>query len=139
MKHTTVCSGFLFSCFSCLCVLLPAYPVEAQVGSTEMAKWQGNKTAAVSLTFDDGSENQIRLAIPAMNRQDMQGTFFVNPSRMPGSEYLSRPARPVQEILDESARVPTNGKNLRERVSCLRLLKRFNYNDEENTIRQAMR
>ena len=33
---------------------------------TEIAKWQDGKTAAISLTYDDNSANQFRVAVPLM-------------------------------------------------------------------------
>ncbi|KPL01892.1 MAG: hypothetical protein AMK75_03585 [Planctomycetes bacterium SM23_65] len=35
---------------------------------------------AVSLTFDDGHESQLRMAIPAMDRIKIKGTFYLNPT-----------------------------------------------------------
>ena len=40
-----------------------------QVGRTEITKWQDGKRGAVSLTFDDGSINQFRVAVPIMEVQ----------------------------------------------------------------------
>ncbi len=37
---------------------------------------------AVSLTFDDGNPSQLDLAIPAMIRHEVRGTFFLSPSAM---------------------------------------------------------
>ena len=35
-------------------------------GQTEITKWQDGKTGAVSITYDDGSINQFRYALPLM-------------------------------------------------------------------------
>ena len=38
-----------------------------QVGRTEITKWQYGKSGAVSLTYDDGTINQFRVAVPIMD------------------------------------------------------------------------
>ncbi|MGZ5425296.1 MAG: hypothetical protein ACXWH4_12115, partial [Candidatus Aminicenantales bacterium] len=44
---------------------------------TEIVKWQDGKAAAVSLTYDDNSANQFRVAVPLMRRFDFPATFHV--------------------------------------------------------------
>lgn len=41
--------------------------------------WPGNCQGAVSLTFDDGSASQLAVAVPLLNKFDLQGTFYLNP------------------------------------------------------------
>jgi peptidoglycan-N-acetylglucosamine deacetylase len=36
-------------------------------------------TGAVSLTFDDGTENQLQKAVPLMDKYVLKGTFYVHP------------------------------------------------------------
>ncbi len=36
-------------------------------------------TGAVSITFDDGTENQLQKALPLMDRYGLKGTFYVHP------------------------------------------------------------
>jgi peptidoglycan/xylan/chitin deacetylase (PgdA/CDA1 family) len=43
----------------------------------EISDWQGNKDAAVSVTFDDNCAPQFTMAAPYMNSKNMRGTFFV--------------------------------------------------------------
>lgn len=40
-----------------------------------MSLWNGNR-AALSLTFDDALPCQLEYAVPALNKYDLQGTFF---------------------------------------------------------------
>ena len=98
-------------------------PVSAQEPRTEITKWQDGKLAAVSITFDDSTINQFRIALPMLNERGLPATFFVITGEIPGSEY--RPmfvGRPIMEIIRESARVPTNRDNALERSSMLRYL-----------------
>jgi len=39
--------------------------------------WPENFSGAVSLTFDDGSENQLEVAVPMMNERKIRGTFYL--------------------------------------------------------------
>ena len=40
--------------------------------------WPGAAAAAVSLTYDDGMVSQAQLAVPALERHDLKGTFFLS-------------------------------------------------------------
>lgn len=97
--------------------------VWGQQPRTDITKWQDNKLAAVSITYDDSTINQFRIALPMMNERGLPATFFVITGEIPGSEY--RPmfvGRPLMEIIRESAKVPTNKANALERSSMLRYL-----------------
>jgi len=48
-------------------------------GTVILCKWKDNKKAALTLNFDDSSNGQATLAIPALNERNMKGTFYVNP------------------------------------------------------------
>jgi len=37
------------------------------------------RRGAVSLTYDDGTANQLEKAIPALDERDLRGTFYLNP------------------------------------------------------------
>ena len=103
--------------------LLSVVPVSAQQPRTEITKWQDGKLAAVSITLDDSTINQFRIALPMLNERGLPATFFVITGEIPGSEY--RPTfvgRPIMEIIRESAKVPTNKDNALERSSMLRYL-----------------
>lgn len=94
-----------------------------QYGATEILKWKDGKRAAVSLTYDDGSANQFRVAIPLMEERGFPGTFFINTGSIPGSEFQARfIGRPVEEIIAETADLPTNQENLFERASAVGFL-----------------
>jgi peptidoglycan/xylan/chitin deacetylase (PgdA/CDA1 family) len=104
--------------------LVLAIPLCAQEPRTEITKWQDGKQAAVSLTFDDSTENQFRVAMPLLNERGMKGTFFIITGEIPDSRYQpSFVGRPPMDIIGESATVPTNKNNVLERTSLLRYLR----------------
>lgn len=43
------------------------------------APWANDCKGAVSLTFDDGSQSQLDIAIPILNEFGLLGTFYINP------------------------------------------------------------
>ncbi len=91
-----------------------------QAGKTEISKWQYGKNGAVSITYDDASRNQFKGALPVMQRLKMPATFFVITGPIKGSKYQGKfIGRPVQEIIKESAAVPTNDQNFLERCSAV--------------------
>lgn len=93
------------------------------VGHTEIAKWQHGKKAAISLTFDDGTINQFRKALPFMDSLGFPGTFYIVTGEIPGSEYLHKfTGRSVNEIIKETAQKPTDQDNFFERASAIGLL-----------------
>ena len=86
-------------------------------GETEIAKWQYGKKGAVSITYDDGTINQFRVALPIMNELDLPATFFINTGLIKGSQYMGRfIGRPVEEIIEESVTEPANKDNFFERA-----------------------
>jgi peptidoglycan/xylan/chitin deacetylase (PgdA/CDA1 family) len=88
-------------------------------GQTTITEWPYGKTSAVSLTFDDGSINQFRQALPILNRLKLPGTFFVITGGIPGSKYQGKfIGRPVKTIISETATIPTNKDNFFERCSA---------------------
>jgi peptidoglycan/xylan/chitin deacetylase (PgdA/CDA1 family) len=93
------------------------------IGTTEIMTWQGAKKGAVSITFDDGSINQFRQAVPILNRLGFRGTFFIVTGDIPGSEFRGQfVGRPLEELVAESAVMPTNDQNFFERASALAYL-----------------
>jgi peptidoglycan/xylan/chitin deacetylase (PgdA/CDA1 family) len=87
---------------------------------TIVTRWQHGRSAAVSLTFDDGSINQFRVAAPIMNRLRLPGTFFVITGDIPGSRYQAAfVGRPGEAILRETADSPTTAENFFERASAI--------------------
>jgi len=47
----------------------------------KIAKWQGNKKAALSLQFDDSTPGQAQLGVPALISRGLTGTWYLNPGR----------------------------------------------------------
>ncbi len=88
-------------------------------GQTSISKWQFGKQGAVSITYDDGSINQFRKALPIMNHLKLPATFFIITGQIPGSQYQGKfIGRPVSEIIEESSSVLTNKDNFFERASA---------------------
>ena len=106
-----------------LAAVLSVASMTAQELRTEITKWQDGKAAALSLTYDDSTINQFRIALPMMNERGIPATFFVITGEIPGSEYRATfVGRPIMEIIRESATIPTNADNALERSSMLRYL-----------------
>ena len=106
-------------CLSIIAAYLFASSVNAQPGKTQITRWPDDKRGAVSVTFDDGSINQFRQAIPVLNRLKMPATFFIISGQIPGSQYQGKfIGRPVKDIIFETATIPTNKNNLFERASA---------------------
>jgi peptidoglycan/xylan/chitin deacetylase (PgdA/CDA1 family) len=57
----------------------------AKIGDTRIAKWQGDKTAAFLLMFDDSWPSHFQVAAPELAKRDMIATFYINPAK---GEYL---------------------------------------------------
>jgi peptidoglycan/xylan/chitin deacetylase (PgdA/CDA1 family) len=97
--------------------------VVSQVGKTEITRWQYGKNGAVSLTYDDGSVNQFRVAVPIMDSFGFPATFFIITGNIPGSRYHGTfVGRPTKAIIEETARIPTNRDNFFERASAIGFL-----------------
>ena len=89
------------------------------IGETKVTRWPNEKTGAVSITFDDGSINQFKQALPILNRLNLKATFFIITGQIPGSRYPGKfIGRPVKDIIAESAAITTNDKNFYERASA---------------------
>ncbi len=58
-------------------------PLATTDGTVKIARWQGNKKAAMLFYFDDSTVGQAQLGIPIFNQNGLIGTWFVNP----GSSY----------------------------------------------------
>ncbi len=93
------------------------------IGHTEIEKWKDGKKTAVSLTYDGGTLNQFRVALPAMNRLEFPSTFFIVTGEVEGSSYERKfIGRSLDVIVRESAEIPTNTDNFFERASAIRVL-----------------
>ena len=92
---------------------------QSAIGRTEICKWQYNKKGAVSITYDDGSINQFRYALPVMEKLKLPATFFIITGGLPGSKYHGKfIGRPVKNIIAETIAIPTNPQNFFERCSA---------------------
>ncbi|MBN2772625.1 MAG: polysaccharide deacetylase family protein [Prolixibacteraceae bacterium] len=90
---------------------------------TEILKWKDGKSACVTLTYDDGSDNQFDLAIPIMDELGFPGTFFINTNIIGGTKnFPTFVGRPIMDILNESKSQPTDSANVLERTSMIRYL-----------------
>jgi peptidoglycan/xylan/chitin deacetylase (PgdA/CDA1 family) len=91
----------------------------AQTGNTSVTEWQYDKNGAVSITYDDASRHQFTRALPVMERLKIPATFFVITGPITGSEFQGKfVGRPVEVIIKESARIPTDEHNFFERCSA---------------------
>jgi peptidoglycan/xylan/chitin deacetylase (PgdA/CDA1 family) len=52
-------------------------------GRVRVARLAGDRAGALSLVFDDGSRDHVDLAIPWLNACGLQGTFALNPAKIP--------------------------------------------------------
>jgi peptidoglycan/xylan/chitin deacetylase (PgdA/CDA1 family) len=63
-------------------------PLAAQAKDELVRPWPYNCKAAVSVTYDDGWDSQLDVAIPDLEDRGLRGTFFITPkpwaSRRPG-------------------------------------------------------
>ena len=85
---------------------------------TLITKWQDDKSGAVSITFDDGTINQFRVAMPLLDSLGFPATFFIVTGDIPGSRYQPQfIGRPPDLIIRETGTVPTDENNLFERAS----------------------
>jgi peptidoglycan/xylan/chitin deacetylase (PgdA/CDA1 family) len=118
------CSNRWSGCFAIAGLMLCFARVSpGQVGQTEITRWQYGKNGAVSLTYDDGSINQFRVAVPIMDSFGFPATFFIITGQIPGSQYHGTfIGRPAKAIIEETATVPTNKDNFFERASALPFL-----------------
>jgi len=95
----------------------------SQANKTEIVKWQYGKKGAVSLTYDDGSINQFRVAVPIMDSFGLPATFFIITGNIGGSRYHGTfVGRPTKAIIQETASIPTNKDNFFERASAIGFL-----------------
>lgn len=89
-------------------------------GSTTVLKWQDGKKGAVTLTFDDGSINQFRIAMPIMDSLGLPGTFYIVTGGLEGSQYKPKfVGRSMDDILAEALTIPTDKDNFFERASAI--------------------
>jgi peptidoglycan-N-acetylglucosamine deacetylase len=61
-----------------------------------VAHFQGDRLAAVSLTFDDGLRNQYEVAVPMLNRLGLKATFFIVPGATKDTDAEASTIKPDQ-------------------------------------------
>lgn len=87
---------------------------------TTITRWQDDKTAAVSITFDDGTRNQFSIALPMLNKLKMPATFYIITGEVEGSQYEGKfIGRPIADIIAGTADTLTNKENFFERASAI--------------------
>jgi peptidoglycan/xylan/chitin deacetylase (PgdA/CDA1 family) len=117
MRH--LASGSLYLLIFLFVYLPHLYADEEVVASTEILNWPQGKNGAISITYDDGSENQFKVALPIMQRLGLPATFFIITGDVKGSKYKAKYfGKSLQDILRDST--PTNQNNFLERSSALR-------------------
>ncbi|MDN3642038.1 polysaccharide deacetylase family protein [Lutimonas halocynthiae] len=93
--------------------------LDQHIGQTEVTKWQGNKKAAVSITYDDGIITQFTVARPIMNKLNLPGTFFILTGKLAGAAEGRFIGRSKDEIIRETASTKTDETNFFERASLI--------------------
>ena len=113
-KHILILASIMLA-FSCT--------NSQNIGKTEIATWQNDKSAAISLTFDDGSPNQFSQALPILNKLSIPATFYIITGDVGGSEYHGKfIGRSVADIIKGTADTLTNKNNFFERASAIPFL-----------------
>lgn len=67
---------------SVLVGLIAERPWAASARIDASSPWPAGKSGAVSLTYDDGLDSQLDLAVPALNQRGLRATFFVTMSNI---------------------------------------------------------
>jgi peptidoglycan/xylan/chitin deacetylase (PgdA/CDA1 family) len=116
----------LSTCFITICLSIGG--CQAQIGpqpsaepgtQTTITEWQYGKPGALSITYDDASRHQFTRALPLMKKLQLPATFFVITGPITGSQFQGKfVGRPVQNIITESANIPTDESNFLERCSA---------------------
>lgn len=93
------------------------------IGESQILRWQDGKKAAISITYDGGTVNQFRIALPVMDSLGFPASFFIVTGEIPGSEYKAKfIGRSIEEIVREVSGTPTDQDNIYERASAMRFI-----------------
>lgn len=65
-----------------------------RLGTIRIAKFKGDRTAAVSMTLDDGLRNQDEFAVPLLNKYGIKATFYVIPGLTPETDEEAAKKKP---------------------------------------------
>lgn len=84
MKPLFRLSSFLVPCAALYALMVPGSAVADEPAPiARIAKFSGDRAAAISYTFDDGLRDQYTVAVPMLNEVGFAGTFFVIPGATP--------------------------------------------------------
>ncbi len=64
------------------------------LGAIRIAKFKGDRAAAVSMTLDDGLRNQDDFAVPLLNQYGIRATFYVIPGLTPDTNEEATKKKP---------------------------------------------
>lgn len=92
---------------------------DKQIGSSEITKWPGEKSGAVSITFDDGIINQLTIAKPILDSLEIPATFYIITGKVEGSQKGKFIGRDPKLIIKETESIPTDSTNFFERASLV--------------------
>ncbi len=110
-------------------IILTVFLIFSQLcahSQTTITKWKDDKKGAVSITFDDGNRNQFKYALPILERLQLPATFYVITGPIIGSQYPGKfIGRNVDDIIKETATIPTDSTNYFERASAAKYLNRI--------------
>jgi len=62
--------------------VIPVCLSAEKVPAVRIARFSGDRAAAISYTFDDGLRDQYTVAVPMLNEAGFHGTFFIIPSKV---------------------------------------------------------
>ncbi|MDD4922258.1 MAG: polysaccharide deacetylase family protein [Bacteroidales bacterium] len=69
-----------------LCAVSPAQSKQVADVQARVALFQGDRVAAMTYSFDDGTSDQLTVAVPMLEKYGFRGTFFVIPFLVPETE-----------------------------------------------------
>ncbi len=93
------------------------------IAQSEVLKWMDGKTSAISITFDGGTINQFKVALPILNEFNMPATFYIVTGDIKDAKHRGEfIGRSVFEIIEEAKSIKTNRDNLFERAVAIRYL-----------------
>ena len=91
-------------------------PAETHGSEVKVAKWKGNKVAAVSYTLDDGIIDQYTLAFPKFKELGLKATFFLNGGPIDNQKPTRQGAARItwemaKEMADAGMEIASHGYN----------------------------
>jgi peptidoglycan/xylan/chitin deacetylase (PgdA/CDA1 family) len=90
LKKTSFFKAAIFNATAAIFVAAPS--LFGGDADPRIAKFPGDRAAAVSLTFDDGLPDHLSIAVPALEKRGMRGTFFLVTGYIPNNaEEASNP------------------------------------------------